>query len=86
MSTVPMTSIYSRTDGIVAWEYSVEREGPQSENIEVVGSHIGLGFNPAVLYAISDRLAQPEGRWGSFQRTGWRRVLFPDPERVEDKS
>ena len=33
-----------------------------TDNIEVYGSHIGLGVNPAVLNAIADRLAQPEGR------------------------
>jgi hypothetical protein len=80
---VPTTSIYSRTDGIVAWQCSVEQEGPWSQNIEVRGSHIGLGVNPAVLYAISDRLAQPEGQWKRFERTGWRRAVFPDPARVD---
>ena len=80
--SVPTTSIYSRTDGIVAWQCSVEQEGPQSENIEVMGSHIGLGFNPAVLYAVADRLAQPEGQWQRFARTGWRLAVYPDPARA----
>jgi hypothetical protein len=44
-------------------------EGDRSENIEVVGSHLGLGFNPAVLFAVSDRLAQAEGQWQPFERT-----------------
>ena len=81
--SVPTTSIYSRTDGVVAWQASVEVEGPRSENIEVMGSHLGLGFNPAVLYAIADRLAQPEGQWRPFERTGWRRAVYPDPARAE---
>jgi len=80
---VPTTSIYSRTDEIVPWQCSIEREGPRSENIEVVGSHIGLGFNPAALFAVSDRLAQAEGRWQRFERTGWRQFVFPDPQRRE---
>jgi hypothetical protein len=80
---VPTTSIYSRTDEIVPWHCSVEREGPRSENIEVVGSHIGFGFNPAALFAVSDRLAQAEGRWQRFERTGWRQFVFPDPHRQE---
>jgi pimeloyl-ACP methyl ester carboxylesterase len=80
---VPTTSIYSRTDGIVPWQCSVEAEGPTSENIEVHASHIGLGFNPAVHYAIGDRLAQPEGEWKRFERVGWRSVVYPDPARVE---
>ena len=81
--TAPTTSIYSRSDEIVPWQCSVEQEGPRSENIEVVGSHIGLGFNPAALFAVSDRLAQPEGQWQRFERSGWRSVLFPDPHRAD---
>ena len=78
---VPTTSIYSRTDGIVAWQCSVEREGPLAENIEVEASHTGMGVHPAVLYAIADRLAQPEGEWRPFSRTGLRRLFYPDPHR-----
>ena len=42
----------------------------QAESIQVPGSHLGLGFNPLVLYAIADRLAQPEGAWQPFFRDG----------------
>lgn len=79
--SVPATSIYSRTDGIVAWKGSLEIESDTSENIEVEGSHCGLGHNPAVLYAIADRLAQPEGKWTPFDRSGWRSMFYPDPKR-----
>ena len=58
---VPTTSIYSRTDGIVAWQCSVNEPGPPTENIEVQASHVGMGMNPLALYAIADRLAQPVG-------------------------
>ena len=78
---VPTTSIYSRTDGIVAWQGCLEQEGPQSENIEVRGSHSGLGHHPAALHAIADRLAQPEGAWKPFVRAGFRRLAFPEPHR-----
>ena len=78
---VPTTSIYSRSDGIVAWRCSVERAGPQSESIEVVASHLGLGVHPAVLHAVADRLAQPEGRWRPFERSGLRAWIYPDPHR-----
>src|SRR5208282_5148611 len=43
---VPSTSIYSRSDGVVAWRACRQAEGPQSENVEVRGAHVGLGFNP----------------------------------------
>ena len=78
---VPTTSIYSRTDGIVAWRCSVEQPSDHTESIEVPGSHCGLAVNPAVLYAIADRLAQPEGKWEHFDRRGVRGWVFPDPSR-----
>jgi len=76
---VPATAIFSRTDGVTAWQCCVERPGPQTESIEVVGSHCGLGWNPLVYLAIADRLAQPEGRWRPFRRSGWRRHFYPRP-------
>ena len=69
---VPTTSIFSRTDGIAAWRCSLQEEGDLCESIEVPGSHLGLGFNPLVLYAIADRLAEQEGRWRPFFRAGRR--------------
>jgi pimeloyl-ACP methyl ester carboxylesterase len=78
---VPTTSIFSRSDGVVAWQCSVEHPGPQSESIEVAASHLGIGFNPLTFYAIADRLAQPEGEWRPFERRGLRRCAYPDPHR-----
>jgi hypothetical protein len=80
---VPTTAIFSRTDGIVAWQGCLEREGPRAENIEVEGSHCGLGHNPTVLYAIADRLSQPAGHWKPFDRSGLRSLIYPDPRRGE---
>lgn len=74
---VPCSSILSRTDGVVGWRGSVQDVGPQSENIEVHASHCGMGVNPAVMVAIADRLAQPEGQWAPFKRDGIRAILFP---------
>jgi pimeloyl-ACP methyl ester carboxylesterase len=39
---VPLTSIYSRGDGVVWWEACVV---DYARNVEVTGSHIGLAFN-----------------------------------------
>lgn len=78
---VPTTAIYSRTDGICAWRTCMERETGIAENIEVEGSHCGLGHHPAAVYAVADRLAQPDGAWTKFDRSGWKAVFFPDPER-----
>jgi pimeloyl-ACP methyl ester carboxylesterase len=76
---VPTTSIYSRTDGIVSWRCSLNEPGPIAENIEVHGSHIGMGVNPLALVAVADRLAQPSGRWQPFDVTGARGWFFPRP-------
>jgi hypothetical protein len=74
---VPATAIYSRTDGVASWEWCLEDEGPRAENVEVYGSHCGLGHNPAALVAITDRLAQPEDEWKPFSPPRWARHLFP---------
>ena len=78
---VPSTAIYTRTDGIVAWQGCREQKSATTENIEVEGSHCGLGHNPVVLYAIADRLALAEGDWWPFDRSGVRSFLYPNPER-----
>lgn len=78
---VPTTAIYSRTDGICAWQCCVEKDGHQVESIEVEGSHCGLGHHPAVLFAVADRLAQPEGAWKPFERNGMRGFFYPQPRR-----
>lgn len=75
---VPTTSVFSRTDGICAWQTCINPEGEQFENIEVYGSHCGLGHHPAAVYAVADRLAQPEGQWKKFDRSGWKSLVFPD--------
>jgi len=73
---VPTTSIYSKTDGIVAWQCSVNEVGPRAENICVHASHVGMGMNPIALYAIADRLAQQLGAWKPFEAAGARRWFF----------
>jgi pimeloyl-ACP methyl ester carboxylesterase len=78
---MPTTSIYSRSDGIVAWQCSVQAAGPQAESIEVHASHTGMGVNPLVLHALADRLAQTEGQWRPFERTGLRRITYPNAAR-----
>jgi pimeloyl-ACP methyl ester carboxylesterase len=68
---VPTTSIYSRTDGVVAWQASIQAADsaqPDTENIEVFASHIGLGVNPSAWWAIADRLSQRPYQWKPFVR------------------
>ncbi|NND74133.1 MAG: alpha/beta fold hydrolase [Ilumatobacter sp.] len=84
---VPTTSIYTRTDGVVSFQASLIRRTPTSENIRVYGSHCGLGFNNAAVYAIADRLAQPKGQWRHFSAPLLLKGAFPcaddfDPTRM----
>jgi pimeloyl-ACP methyl ester carboxylesterase len=82
---VPTTSIFSRSDGIVAWRCCMQAAGPRAESIEVAASHIGMGLNPAAWFAVADRLAQREGKWAPFHRDGWRQWLYRDPYRAVDR-
>jgi pimeloyl-ACP methyl ester carboxylesterase len=72
----PTTSIYSKSDGIVAWRCSINAEAPHTENIEVHASHIGMGMNPLALYAVADRLAQDPARWQRFDVKGARKWFY----------
>ena len=64
---VPCSALYSRADGIVHWKSCMQATlGPRAENLEVYGSHCGMSANALVLYAVADRLAQPQGQWQPF--------------------
>lgn len=76
---VPTTSVYTRTDGVIHWSTSLIERGPQAENVEVFGSHCGLGFNPAAVMVVADRLAQRDGHWKRFKPPLLARGLFPRP-------
>ena len=81
---VPATSIYSRTDGIVNWRTCLLRPSDTAENIEVhLASHVGLGVNPAALWAVADRLAQPEGEFRQFDRSGPFAIAYAPPENAQ---
>jgi pimeloyl-ACP methyl ester carboxylesterase len=81
---VPATSIYSRTDGIVNWRTCLLRPSDIAENIEVhLASHVGLGVNPAALWAVADRLAQGEGEFRQFDRSGPFAIAYAAPENAQ---
>ena len=65
---VPSTAVYSRWDGVVDWRACRQQPGPRSENVAVRSSHLGMGHDPAVLWVVADRLAQPRDEWRPFQR------------------
>jgi pimeloyl-ACP methyl ester carboxylesterase len=81
---VPATSIYSRTDGVVNWRTCLQRPSDTAENIEVhLASHTGLGVNAAALWAVADRLAQAEGQFSQFDRSGPFAIAYAPPEQAQ---
>ena len=51
---IPLTSIYSRGDGVVWWEACIV---PYARNVEVTGSHVGLAFNRKAYRAVAEALS-----------------------------
>src|ERR1700756_3361466 len=81
---VPATSIYSRADGIVNWRTCLLRPSDTAENIAVhFASHVGFGVNPAALWAVADRLAQGEGQFRQFDRSGPFAIAYAPPEHAQ---
>lgn len=73
---VASTSIYSKLDGVIAWECSIcPTPHNNHEHIEIDSSHTGLTHNPASLYAIADRLALSENDWQPFENSGIKQYL-----------
>jgi len=73
----PSTSVYSRWDGVVAWQTCIEPETPVHQNVEVRCSHLGFGVDPATLWLIADRLAVPAGQRVPFRPPLALRPLYP---------
>lgn len=73
---VPTTSIFSHSDGVVAWEGSLQKESEITESIVVPASHLGMGVNPLVMYLLGDRLSQAENSWSKFDPQGFKRLFF----------
>lgn len=58
--SVPVTVVYSRTDGIVHWESCIDQTSSGLvDHVEVMGSHVGMALSPDVFRIIADRLAMP---------------------------
>jgi hypothetical protein len=74
---VPVTSIYSESDGLVCWKGCLEKQGPQVENVAVHASHLGMPTHPEVLRIVADRLAQPEDKWRPYRRNRLKRATAP---------
>ena len=81
---VAVSSIYSKSDGIVNWRTCLLRPCDTAENIEVhFASHLGIGVNPAALWAVADRLAQRDGQFQPFDRAGPFAIAYAPPEQAQ---
>ena len=45
-------------------------------HVGVLASHIGMGYNPSVLFAIADRLLQTPETWEPFDMSGLRKLFY----------
>jgi len=79
---VPSTAVYSRQDGIVAWQTCVEPETALHQNVEVRCAHLGFGVDPATLWVIADRLAAPAGARRPFRVPKALGTLYPRQARI----
>lgn len=67
---VPTTSIFSSSDGVVAWQFCVHgKPARRVEDVEVGGSHIGKGLNNAAFAVVADCLSQKPGKWRPYVAT-----------------
>lgn len=56
----PVTSIYSKSDGVVDWRASVDTYNPHALNLEVRSTHFGMGGNAAIWLLIAQVLSGNE--------------------------
>jgi pimeloyl-ACP methyl ester carboxylesterase len=70
-AAVPATAILSRSDGVVHWSICRAEPGPRRETLEVPSSHIGMGWHPATLWIVAQRLAQHPSNWRPLDANEW---------------
>ncbi len=65
---VPTTALFSKDDGIVPWAACMEcEEDNLHQNVEIKGTHFGLGFKPSVLHITQDRLKYTKENWPPYK-------------------
>ncbi|MBM4202859.1 MAG: alpha/beta hydrolase [Gammaproteobacteria bacterium] len=55
---VPVHSIYSKSDGVVAWQASIDPYNPHTEHHAVHSTHVGMGSHAGVFRLLADLLAR----------------------------
>ena len=78
---VPITCIYTKTDGLVPWKHCMEAETFRKDikNIEVYGSHMGMGANASILLITANALsANIDGKEIKDVTSNIERFLYPN--------
>ncbi len=78
---LPVTCIYTKTDGIVPWKHCMEAANYRKDikNIEVYGSHSGMGANVSVLLVTANMLcANIKGKKIRDVGSNIERYLYPN--------
>jgi thioesterase domain-containing protein len=55
--TVPVTAVYSKRDGVVAWQACIDQWSPHVNHVEVDATHVGLILSPRVLEIVAAEIA-----------------------------
>ena len=56
--TAPVTAVYSKRDGIVAWQACIDKWSPNVNHVEVDETHVGLILSPRVLAIVAQEIAR----------------------------
>ena len=59
---VPVAAVFSRSDGVVAWQACVDHLNPRVTHHEVISSHLGLVCSPVVLLLVARLLFEEDER------------------------
>ena len=68
---IPLTSVYTRYDGVIPWRSAYQEPGPLCESVEVRSTHGAMATHPLVMAVLADRLSQPQGDWQRFVSPWW---------------
>lgn len=78
---IPITCIYTKTDGLVPWKHCLEAETFRGDikNVEVFGSHSGMGANATVLLTVAKTLHENiEKEHGKKMLSKMETLFYPD--------
>lgn len=63
--TVPITAVFTRSDGVVDWRACLDLRSPQVTHVEVGSTHLGLGVDPDVWWAVATALNTTSAHGGA---------------------